>query len=256
MRLKILFVFLVLGVLCSSAWAVIGPSTAGLNKGQWSLGYNYSYSKHDLDRAKATSNEGDVYQYDVEDLAIQRHYGTLSYGVADWWELYASVGVADVKEHETYDDVYEYSTNFDNDLAWGWGTRITFAKGEKVSWGVAVQMNWLDTDWSDDYDAGSEELSLESYDVLVSVGPTIDMGGWKLYFGPFYYCFNGDYDYTDEYDDEGPVVYKESATVREDTNFGGRVGVLIPVAQNWDLTAEAAMISGGWGLGGGLAWKF
>ena len=155
---------------------------------------------------------------------------------------------------------YESSTNFDNDLAWGWGTRITFLKGDKMSWGIALQMNWLDTSWDDEgtdevFGAWEDELDLESYDIVVSVGPTIDMGGWKLYFGPFYYYFEGDYDLETTWAD-GFLEKETTDDVEADSNFGGRVGVQIPVAQNWELTAEAVMTPDGWGAGGGLALKF
>jgi len=271
MRLRIVWLFVVLMILTSNAWAVghLGPPTAGLNKGQWSIGYNYSYSTQDMDKANITYSNSDGYseigKVQVEDFKTQRHYATLSYGMEDWWEIYASIGVADVKERakETQwpgdPNEYESATNFDNDLAWGWGTKMTFAKQDNVAWGIALQMNWLDTSWDDEgvdavYGAYKDELNLESYDIVVAVGPTIDFGCWKLYGGPFYYCFNGDYDYKTSWADG--FVEKESAKVRADSNFGGYIGAQIPIADNWDFTTEVSMTGDGWGVGGGLAVKF
>ncbi len=262
MRLKIVFVCMVLGLLSSSALAVgfLGPSTAELNKGQWSIGYNYLYSDQDLDdsKLKYMNSEGitDQGELSLENVKLQRHYGTVSYGLADWWEIYASVGVADVKTEaeETYPgELYEYSLNFDNDIAWGWGTRITFLKGDSMSWGAAVQMNWLDTSWDEKGSDWKDEVDIDCYDLFITVGPTFDMGGWKLYCGPFYYYLDGDIDY--KYSEPG-YWSKTEGDVEADANFGGRVGVQIPVAQTWDLTVEGSATGDGWGLGGGLAWKF
>jgi len=265
MKLRMITVGLVLLFLSSTSFALIGPPTAELDKGQWSIGYNYSYSTQDMDKANYhgfdTGGASSYGKFKIEDFKTQRHYATLSYGVTDFWEIYGSIGIADVKEDEkqyySSGSVGEFATNFDNDFAFGWGTRVTFLKGEKISWGAALQMNILDTSWDESgVDVGGawkDTFELEAYDLMFTVGPTVDMGNWKLYCGPLYYYFNGDYDYKSTYTGG---VSKESFTVKPDGNFGGFVGAQIPVAQDLDLTAEASMVSGGYGLACGLEWKF
>jgi hypothetical protein len=235
----------------------MGPPTAELDKAQWNLGYNYTYSDMDLDTTTLkwveVGVDSGVEKLKTENFKTQRHYLTLGYGLAEWWEVYAQIGMADVKaeyEAQTWTD----NVNFDNDLAWGFGTRFTIAEQDKVKWGLSAQMNWLDTSWDDNYSAtGKETYDIESYDLLVAFGPTCDFGCWKLYGGPFYYYLDGDYDYTDN--DAGDL-YKETADMEADSNFGGFIGAIFPLSDTIDLTTELAATADGWAFGTGLGWKF
>ena len=276
-RLLVLGVVLVVVGLCaSSVFAVIGPPTAGLSKGQWSGGLDYSYSTQGLDKTilEGTyvdflhpSNSGPTSDnVKFKDLKTQRYYGTIGYGIDDWWELTLSLGVADVKS--TYKNTDEAGAewngvNLKNDFAWGWGTKFTFARQDKVNWGVAVQMNWLDTSRSDTFSNGSHlydrTMNLSTYDMLVAVGPTVDMGGWKLYGGPFYYFLNGDLDEKYTRYDSGVLraINKESGDISEKDNFGGYIGAQFELAKNLGMTVEFSSTGGGsYGLGTGITVKF
>jgi hypothetical protein len=248
----------------------MGPPTAELKQGQWNMGYNYTYSDMDLDRTtfkpkfliEGLSIEGpSTAKVDIEDFKTQRHYFTVGYGLADWWELYAQVGGADVKA-ELEAEGESMGLNFDNDFAWGWGTRITLAEQDKVKWGVSAQMNWLDTDTEKKYTEEilgeqapiTEKWDIESFDLLVAFGPTVDMGCWKLYGGPFYYMFDGDFDITlKAFDVKGAVF---NADMEEDSSFGGFIGAIFPLSQSMDWTTEFAATGDGWAIGTGLGWKF
>ena len=274
---RFLVVGLVIVSLCANvfAFAFVGPPTAELKKGQWSVGFDYSYSKQGLEK---TTLEGTYFSIDAgvpqststklkfKDLKTQRYYGTIGYGIDDWWELNVSLGIADVKE--TYKQVgtkvYEWTgINLDNDFAWGWGTKVTFARQDKIDWGVAFQMNWLDTSMSYDTLKSATELyhrtpSLSTYDLLVAVGPTVDMGGWKLYGGPFYYYLNGDLDSkVIGYDEDGfDFIDKESGDLRAKDNFGGFIGAQVDLTNGIAWTAEVSAQQNGWGFSTGIAWKF
>ncbi len=287
MKIRTAIVVVVLAFLTSTVFAVgyIGPPTAGLNTGQWGVGFNYSYSSQDLDTIKikwhgtgddeGPYTESGSFKLKNKDTDIQMYMGRISYGISDQWEVYGQFGIADLKSKfkDTGDDEW-YGINFDNDFAWGFGTKITFAKQDKIDWGVAFQMNWLDTSWDDKYtdsdtddggpwtESGKQTLDVETYDILITVGPTVDMGCWKLYGGPFYYMISGDYDYEDkgtwqytETEGSGWWNYKESGDADMDT-FGGYVGAQIEVAKNWDMTAEFSFAEDGWGLGAGVTYKF
>ena len=52
MRVRLITMGLVLFFLTSSAFALIGPPTASLDKGQWGAGANYRYTSQDLDDVK------------------------------------------------------------------------------------------------------------------------------------------------------------------------------------------------------------
>ena len=215
----------------ASGVGFIGAPTAGLEKGQWNVGFNYMYSNMGLERTTVTDAwaeyedgdlvDRDVYNLDkinIDDVKTQRYYGTIGYGLSNSWEAYVQLGIADVKA-KSRDSVYDpldepdapwerpdwqwAGHNFDNDLAWGLGTKITFLEQGNWRWGASVQMNWVDTshdvtkagetdseiDW-----IAKEEFDYSTYDLIIAVGPTVDMGGWSLYGGPFYYMLEGDLD--------------------------------------------------------------
>ncbi len=279
----------------------IGTPTAELEKGQWNVGYNYTYSDMDLEETKTTGEIfGDVetenlliqilenddievpltfsYKQQIEDVKTQRHYATIGYGVADWCEVYFQLGFADVK-NKTRDaddptDDWE-GHNFDNDFAWGWGTRITFHEQENIRWGTSVQMNWLDTSCDDEQSADAlvvgeedwsdltwkEQLDLETYDLLIAVGPTADMGGWKLYGGLFYYYLSGDTDYKAKITgtlagDLYTAGVKQSADLEADGNFGGFIGAQFALTGSYDMATELVFTGDSWAIGAGIVCKF
>jgi hypothetical protein len=274
-------VFVVVGVWTPNVFAFgyIGQPTAELNKGQWSAGFNYSYSTQDLDTTKMKWSEleyGDFaddpafgsFKMENKDFDTQRYLGRIVYGLNDSWEVYGQLGGADVKGkfREVGDtDWDDTSINFDNDFTWGWGTKITFAKQPKTNWGVALQMNWLNTSWSDkgsdEWDGVSESwqetVDLDTWDLVIAVGPTVDMGGWKLYGGPFYYYLSGDYDRTEKGtwtadDFSGGWIEKESGDLEADSNFGGYIGAQVDISKTCNASLEFSATGDGWGAGAGL----
>lgn len=265
--------FLVMGLLCMStqtfALSFMGPPTAELDQGQYSLGYNYSYSIQDLDKVRqnwfmisgGTITSSGESQLRIEDLSIQRHYAGVNCGLMDWWEIYARIGLSDVKgEIHWFDGEQKAEYNFDNDFAWGWGTKVTFKKSNAVAWGAALHMNWLDTSTSKTENiSGSglrrDEVSIDTYDTLLAVGPTIDMGGWKLYGGPFYYSLDGDYIRERNFF-ELNYIEREDAHIEEDSSFGAFIGAVVDLADNADLTTELSFTSDGWALGIGIAQNY
>lgn len=251
----------------------LGPPTAEMQKGQWGIGYNYTYIDTDFDKTTMTEyiyldgtlNEASSERMHAEDIKIHRHYGTIAYAVADWWEAYVQLGVADVKMKTRYEGERWTGINFDNDFAWGWGTRLTFHEQPNTRWGFSAQMNWLDTDadapFMDSLDdttyTGQTDVSFETYDLLLAVGPTVDMGGWILYGGPFYYYLSGDYDLDITALSGGGSVLTEDAhaDLEEDSNFGGFIGAQFDLWENAGMTTEFSFTGAGWAAGAGLMWR-
>jgi hypothetical protein len=266
--------FLIMGLLCLTsgkafALSFMGPPTAELNQAQYRVGYIYSYSIQDLEKVRRdwirigndtiiSTGEGQVR---LEDLSVQRHYVGLNVGFMDWWEVYVRLGLSDVKSDiHWFDEERKAGYNFDNDFAWGWGTKVTFQKNDTVAWGVSLHMNWLDTSASITEDISEsgpwrDKVSIDTYDTLLVVGPTIDMGGWKLYGGPFYYRFDGDYEYERNFF-ELNYIEKEDAQLEEDGSFGAFIGTVVDLAEKSDLTAELSFTSEGWAAGAGIAQRF
>ncbi|HSV26300.1 MAG TPA: hypothetical protein VLH60_00250 [Sedimentisphaerales bacterium] len=300
MATRVLAAALIAASLGASAFAVgfMGPPTAELNAGQWNIGYSYSYSRQDLDRATAKGTwyyaefDGGVLVYDdgdtleprrvtAEDVTTQRNQMVLGYGVMDQWEVYGTIGVADIKssvKERWWDgmgyDTDKYSFNFDNDLAWGLGTRVTVAQQDNVKWGVSAQMNWIDTSIGDKYSGAfplEEEwvgvwserwrTEVEAVELLIAFGATVDMAGWKLYGGPYYYHLSGDmkttYTYTADNQDGWVEVSREKyKSDAEASRFGGFVGAIFDLTENSKLTTEFNMHGDGWGSGASIMFTF
>jgi hypothetical protein len=200
--------------------------------------------------------------WEFEDVKTNVYYATLGYGLTNNWEVYGRLGIADLKGRVSFAEYdFEWGANFDNDVVWGVGTRLTFHERNRIRWGVTAQMNWIDTsadreETSIEYGRIKRTLDLSAYDLLVAVGPTVDMGGWELYGGPFFYMFDGDVDYMETWTGDGGGWEKGSSEVDEDSNFGGYIGAAIPVVANTHVTLEAALIGGGWAAGAGASLRF
>lgn len=293
MGTRVFVAALVVASLGASVFAVgfMGPPTAELKAGQWNFGYSYSYSRQDLDKVTAKwtdyylntdMEDPDIvsgsYKVTPEDTTTQRNYFVFGYGVNDQWEVYAQLGIADIKSDIKYEDGDVSGINLDNDFAWGIGTRITLAQQDNVAWGLSAQMNWIDTSIDDkgtDNDNGEgyieewtwkESTDIKATEILVAFGPTVDMGGWKLYGGPYWYYLSGDmeYKYSEAgYWDDGEVdtgewVYyeKDKSDYDAASNFGGFVGAIFNLADNCKLTIEGQMHGDGWGAGSSIMFTF
>lgn len=269
MKKMIMLLGLFVAVMSVSALGAgyIGTPTAELEKNQWNAGFNYSYTDMDMEKTKAkwyeyvdgVLDDSGTEKMKIKEVKTQRYYGTIGYGVADWCEVFVQLGLADVKAKTKWegDDEWE-GGNFDNDFAWGLGTRMTFYEQDNIRWGTSIQMNWLDTSVDRKYsEPGYSEkgtTNLETYDLLVAVGPTVDMGGWQLYGGPFYYYLSGDLDYKESNTDGESE--KMCADLEAESNFGGFVGGKFPLTENCNMTAEFSFTGGSIALGTGVVWKF
>lgn len=288
-RMTLLGLLVAIMSVSASGVGFIGTPTAELDQGQWNAGFNYMYSDMELDKTKMTEawidfdldgdivdSGTDIYRLEIDDVKTQRYYGTIGYGLTDSWEAYVQLGIADVKarvrdadpdpddgEMDDWDGL-----NFDNDFAWGWGTRYTFHEQGNCRWGASVQMNFLDTSWGettterDGLFSETENIQIdwETYDLLIAVGPTVDMGGWNLYGGPFYYMQKGDLDV------EGYGVWKvpggggswafEDGGDLEVDSFGIFVGAQCSLMEKACLTTEISFTGEGYAIGAGVAVPF
>ena len=271
MKIRLFFIMALLYLMSEQAFALnfMGPPTAELNQGQWAVGYNYAYSVQDLNKTGqdwsiiiddivTSTGEG---QLRIEDLTVQRHYIGVNCGLIDSWEIYARIGFSDVEGDINWlGEGIKTGYDFSNDFAWGWGTKITLKRSDTVAWGASLHMDWLDTSTSKTKNIpGSglrkDTVSIDTYDTLLAVWPTIDMSGWKLYGGLFYYSLDGDYCF-ERNSFELDTIEREDANIKEGSDLGAFIGAVLDVADNSDLTAELSFTSDGWALGAGIAQKF
>ncbi|MHC5082856.1 MAG: hypothetical protein ACYTET_02805 [Planctomycetota bacterium] len=227
----------------------MGPPRASLDKQQFKLGFTYHYSENDLEVASGS----------LDNVDVSRYYAILGYGLADWAEVYAILGVADVEQ----DDI-GFSSSVE--AAYGWGFKATVHETEKLDWGVITQMSWFKVDDSasvnrrfGDYTfTGSGSVDMDAYELQIAFGPTMKFEKWQLYGGGFYYLLDGDLDAKGSFTLNGnPIAAgKVSADLDEDSNVGAFAGALFHLPGNLDANAEVAATGDAWGIGGNLTWKF
>ena len=268
---------LVVAIMSTSAFGIVGTPTAELDKGRWNFGFNYTYN--DIDMADTKGRQSGMYidendesdewasisKVKLKEFKIERNYVNIGHGIRDNWEIYVQLGFADTKEKEKWFNEekgqwYRWlSYNPDPDFAFGWGTRITLLEQGNMKWGASAQMNFHDAELEErkpsyDYYYFKESTELETWDILIAAGPTVDMGGWKLYGGGFFYDFQGDISWKGS--TRSGSYWKGNYDFEADGNFGGFVGTYFTLYDTFDITTEFSATTDSWSIGFGVSGKF
>ncbi|MHC4882834.1 MAG: hypothetical protein ACYTFX_01005 [Planctomycetota bacterium] len=238
------------------AYTLLGPATAELEKTtvkndegkdishfENRHGYIFSFSK----AAVEIDGVGRV-----EDLEVTRHYYTWSVAFYENFNFSVLLGAASGESDEGEIDVTQTS-GFDGDaqFSWGFNLKNTFYQGETIDWGAMLQMIWSSTEATVDVSGvGPVDVEFDdAYDLQVAIGPTVDMDGWKLYGGAFYYMMDADLKLS-----QPAFGLPTSSDVEESDSLGGFIGAQFDIKDNLDLIVEYSMgkDSANFGLGLGI----
>ncbi|MHC5184994.1 MAG: hypothetical protein ACYSPI_12080 [Planctomycetota bacterium] len=238
------------------ALSLLGPPTAELEKTTRTNekgkevsrfedrhGYIFSFSQQDI----GVSGNGTV-----EDFEITRHYYTWGIALDENFNFNLLLGAAEGEADK--DDIgnsAERDFNGHYGFSAGFNFKGTFYHGETVDWGAMVQTTYFSTDdtvKTTDYGKVDAELD-DAYDIQVAVGPTVDMDGWKLYGGAYYYMLDGDLDLS-------TAAGSVTLDVDEGDDFGGFVGAQFDIMDNFDLIVEYAMGNDSYNIGLGVGVTF
>ena len=167
------------------------------------------------------------------------------YGLSDDWELYALLGFSDLS-----------AGDFDGDsqVAWGFGTKFTFAKNDSVTWGGLFQMVSISSEGSIFADIppfGLQTIDVDAqlFDIQIAVGPTYTKEGFSIYGGPFLHFVEGDL--------EGSALgVTVTLDLEQESVFGGYVGVQFDLAESSSLFIEYQMTGDASAIAGGIVWRF
>jgi hypothetical protein len=269
----------------ATALAPFGPPRAIIGAQKWAIGAEFSYQTMDM-QSFGTYREGysngvsyDWYckynQFDLKDLKSNLIFGRLGYGLGDTWDIFARVGFSnssgDLEVSSIGSDgpsatgFFQGGEQFPLDngyaLAWGIGSRMTFAETGDIAWGTILQMTWLNpkkssSSWSSSFIGVDATIDLSYWEIELAAGPTINLGKAWLYGGPFLYFAKGNLDIQGTWSDmglTGPI--QATHDIREDSNFGGYGGMQLNMAENLCLYAEGQFTGNGWGIGSGIAWR-
>lgn len=252
--LGIMIVFV--GLCSSGALATtMGPPVAGLDAGQFSVGFDYSMSDIGVEgswKGKETwSGEqtlvddatGDVIASDEgviregtakgkfkEDVEIDMYLANLSYGVSDNLEVALLLGMADFSIGD--DGGFDGSSEF----AYGFGVKATFYEEANLKLGALLQMTFSSADDSaddeevfepDDDDPvvvpTKETFDIDYYQLKIAVGPSYELTeGISVYGGPFYHMVSGDYDLKETGDVSRDTVPAPGETLTETLYYSSK----------------------------------
>lgn len=268
-----------------AAAAPFGPPRATVGAGKWAIGIDYARQKTEL-KSFGLYREGYVAdqwyckntKFEIKDLESNIILGKIEYGLRDSWDIFARVGVSDATGDLVVPSVSSdgppATSFFDGGerlaidsgfaLAWGAGSKMTFAETGDIAWGTVVQMTWFkpaqsESSWTDPTDAEmgiNATIDLQYWEIQLAAGPTVNLGALWLYGGPFMYFAKGDLDvggtWTDT-GDQGPI--QADHDLRDNSNFGGFAGLQWNLAENACFYVEGQFTGDGWAAGGGGAWR-
>lgn len=257
-----LAIFVVANLCVSMAFAIapVGPPTAGLETGQWSVGFDYAHSEIDFDIDMKSDIVAGLPKSKAKGMKSDAYLVKFNYGISDNWEFYGFLGAADSRgKIEDEGGIVDGSLDFDggSNFSGGFGTKWTFLKEEQLSWGVVYQMSWSQGNDSfiDDLTAfggGAAEkvdADIDSYDIFLALGPTYEMGNWRVYGGAVLYYYNADVD-----------VKAMNTTIATgdvgETMFGGYVGTVVDLDDSTSLYFDYILANDVWAIGTGVTWKF
>jgi len=253
---KKLLVVLVLVGLCSAvalAMDPMGPPTAEIGKGKWSIGPMYSYSEMDIERQQVGGSWGSNNPRTETKIKVHKAFANLGYGLADNVDAFVRLGVANLHVDGLIGGGHWKGGEGDWNFIWGGGVKATLVEAPDVSWGFLVQFSEGDLG-GDEKGQGDEEGNKATYEVQlhemqIAFGPTWKAAeGLKIYGGPFVNLIRGRWQ--DEIED-----YKPRKPIEEENWLGGYIGTEIDLAQNTNFTVEGQFTVDGWAVAGGIVFK-
>lgn len=235
-------VLMVAGLWTSAALALtpMGPPMASLKQGQSSLGFDFSYSETDVEVSGLGISET------LDDVESFTYLANLSYGIADNWEAFIRLGLAEAEFEE-----FKGSSEF----AYGFGTKVTLGKQDALTWGGLFQMTWAKSDDSltghlPGYGIVTADLEIDFYEIQIAVGPTYELNDTtSIYGGPFLHFIDGDLDVS-------VLGVTGSLDVEQESEFGGFVGTQFDLAENTSCCVEYQLTNDAWAICTGIVWRF
>jgi hypothetical protein len=245
-------IFVMVLVLCffgsiASGLDPMGPPAASLEKGEWSVGVEYSYSDMEIERQTASWSSADR----NVDIEMHKTYGNIGYGISENVTGFVRLGLASME----WDRISGRSDpckgdDGDWDFAWGGGIKATLCQSPDVSWGFLIQFSESDLSGDMKANGSTADYEVKLDEIQFAIGPTWQAGeGIQIYGGPFVELVRGKLE--DKFD---------SGTARkpieEEAWLGGYVGTAIELAENSHLTAEYMLTADGWAVAGGVCWMW
>ena len=236
MEKKIIVILLVFAFCVPSfGLSPMGPPKAGLKQGQFGVGLNYTLGEMDLEfSASGVSSE-------TEEVESDMIFVDLGYGIMDQWEGFVRLGISKY-------EIDEWDGG--NELAYGFGTKVTISKQDAITWGGLFQMTWIEGDDS----ISGIDIDVDAYEIQLAIGPTYEADGMCIYGGPFLHLLDGDGKASGIVPGWGPASL--TFDIEQESVFGGYVGAQFDVAENSCVNIEAQFTGDAWAISGGIGFGF
>jgi hypothetical protein len=231
--------------LCGSAYGLdyMGPPVASLKRGQFKTGVDLAIGEMDLEM------EFPGIIHTLKNVRSRRYLGSLSYGLADEWEVFVRLGADDVEASGGFSGNPEF--------AYGLGTKFTLAGDNTLNWGVLLQLGRTKSEslYSESipgfFVPVSGDTEMDWYEFQLAWGGNYDMDDYRLYSGLFLHYLRGDFDVQS---DTFPITWQFD--LRQKSVLGAYVGARFDVSKKVNVDTEFQFTSDAWALGLGLGYKF
>lgn len=252
---KMLFMLAVISLCGSFALALspMGPPTAGLRRGQFIAGVDYSYSQMDIKMNHGRSPGGGP-DITLDNLKKHNVLAYLGYGIRDNWEASFRVGGGAAQDKEPGGISYKTaSPTLGNGLVIGFGTKATFVEESNIKWGGLFQVLWTQADGRAMAGGRSWSADTEYVEIQMAVGPTYTLNERaSIYGGPFFHILDGRFTAKSRSGAPARICYD----LDEGSVFGGYVGIEINVTDNTFFRIEYQHTAAADALGMSLLFKF
>jgi hypothetical protein len=186
----------------------MGPPSAGLKKGHFGAGVDYSDTKMNLSLengtivdelyqfgALAQTTTTKVSSFTIKNLKMHKTYANIGYGVTDNIEGFIRFGKMNTEFSgnlfpTTASQSREYNGN--SGYAFGFGAKVTVYEKDKLKLGGLFQMSRASSEATLSYGSSSKErVELDIREIQIAVGPTYQLtSNLVIYGGPFWHFVN------------------------------------------------------------------
>jgi len=193
----------------------------------------------------------DIYKNGTEHLIKQNQvYSHVGYGAKNFWEIYARIGVSDLKIFDAYNSTNPLTTTYKNNFEENWkffgtlGAKGFYSINSVFGVGAFIQGTYYFSNFTDDVSGISSgipftaELKIKDlWDVNGGIGfqATVPFG-IKIYAGPYIYYSEAQASLAANI--PGLEYTTESVSIRNKTIVGGFAGVNIPLLKGFQMNIE------------------
>jgi len=248
---KLLLLAVVIVMVCSSAALALdpmGPPTASLGKGAYSLGVEWAWSQQDIEYRVDSGSSNTRRMLEIDPM--NKIYGNIGYGVADNVDVFVRLGAGWVDADRDTDYSYSYNWDMDGDgsFIFGGGVKMTLWEQPGINWGALAQYSWGSFEGEEDgyspYYGNwrSQDYKLRMDELQIAFGPTWEATeGVSIYGGAFYHGVQGT---LEQQRDSSRTRH----SIEEESWLGGYIGTSIDVGQNCCVNVDGMFTRDATGL--------